>query len=328
MSSSLYAKLIESLSNSSQPSISYKTRLRVLQYDPASAEMRLIQQQIACSQVVTQLLSERLCDGTLPRHAYQKWRGAHWVLAQLVELEYPPGDESLSPLQEQAFDWYFENKKKYEPKILIQGRYRRCASQPGNILYYSLKLGLLDPRLETIASDLLRYQWQDGGWNCDRKPSASHSSFVETWIPIRALALYNQTIHSTEIDSRVDRACEHLLERSLFLRKSTGEVIDPDYLQLTYPDFYIYTILSGLKAIQQAGFEYEPRCSLALDLLESKFIPDQGWRLEKKYYHHNLDNINRCSPVRWEDTRFGKGNQFLSVEILSILQNAGRLQVK
>ena len=62
----------------------------------------------------------------------------------------------------------------------MEGRYRRCGSQQGNALRSMVRLGLADERADKLAERLLHWQWPDGGWNCDRNPSADTSSFMET----------------------------------------------------------------------------------------------------------------------------------------------------
>src|ERR671937_389507 len=71
---------------------------------------------------------------------------------------------------------------------LMRGRYRRCASQQGNALRSVIALGIEDDRVDALVERLLRWQWPDGGWNCDRKPDADTSSFHETWLPTIGLA--------------------------------------------------------------------------------------------------------------------------------------------
>jgi len=140
------------------------------------------------SPLVTALLFECDKSGVPPFKPYTKWYGSHWILAVLADMCCPPGDQRLRPLQDQSLRWLFPDDP---PRALIvNGRVRRCASIDGNALYYSLKLGLgaeLNTRLE---ERLLDWQWPDGGWNCDRRPEASNSSFMESLIPMRALALY------------------------------------------------------------------------------------------------------------------------------------------
>jgi hypothetical protein len=43
------------------------------------------------------------------------------------------------------------------------------------------RLGLVDDsRVQYLAESLIDWQWPDGGWNCDKRPSANHSSFYES----------------------------------------------------------------------------------------------------------------------------------------------------
>jgi len=63
----------------------------------------------------------------------------------------------------------------------MQGRYRRCASQQGNALYFLTKLGLIDQfAADRLVERLLHWQWPDGGWNCDKNPQADSSSIMQT----------------------------------------------------------------------------------------------------------------------------------------------------
>jgi hypothetical protein len=55
----------------------------------------------------------------------------------------------------------------------INGRWRRCACQKGGAVYSLLKLGLEDSRVEQLVQLLLKWQWPDGGWNCDKHTESS-----------------------------------------------------------------------------------------------------------------------------------------------------------
>jgi len=50
----------------------------------------------------------------------------------------------------------------------INGRERRCASQEGNALGYILKLSHMDERTDELVERLILWQWEEGGWNCDK----------------------------------------------------------------------------------------------------------------------------------------------------------------
>ena len=161
--------------------------LLYLDHLPAnSAEVRQAQARLQETALVRQLLSDQNESGLIPFHPYNKWFGAHWVLACLADLGYPPGDERLRLLLDQCYTWLLS--REHESRIItLEGRVRRCASQEGNCVYYSLALGLADERTQQLAERLLRWQWADGGWNCDKRPAAHVSSFNETWLPLRGL---------------------------------------------------------------------------------------------------------------------------------------------
>jgi hypothetical protein len=61
----------------------------------------------------------------------------------------------------------------------------------GNAVWSLTVLGLVDERTEELVDRLLRTQWPDGGWNCDGNPKALNSSFMESLLPLRALALHS-----------------------------------------------------------------------------------------------------------------------------------------
>ena len=134
------------------------------------------------------------------------------MLTCLADLEYPPGDATLQPLMEQVYAWLLSRQHTDSIKT-IAGRVRRCASMEGNALYASLCLGLADERSDELAARLMRWQWPDGGWNCDRKPNASHSSFHETLIPLRALNLYAKQSGDPRVGQVVQEAAEVFLQR-------------------------------------------------------------------------------------------------------------------
>src|SRR5207253_11442826 len=118
---------------------------------------------------------------------------------------------------------------------IIEERARRCASQEGNALYATLALGLADERAEQLAANLIRWQWPDGGWNCDRSPDACHSSFHVSVLPLRALALHATVTGSDESRRAAERAAEVLLKRKMFRRESDGSIIHPDLVPPHYP---------------------------------------------------------------------------------------------
>jgi hypothetical protein len=315
---------VDQLLASDEPSIRYKTRIKVLGCDSVSRDAFGWRQEVRESRRVQALLSERERDGTIGLRPYSKWRGAHWVLVSLADIGYPPGDEDLAPLREQVLGWLLSDRHERTIRC-IDGRVRRCASQEGNALHALLVLGLADERCEELAQRLMTWQWPDGGWNCDIRPKAVHSSFMESLIPLRALALYSRMTASGRAYLAARRAAEVFLKRRLFRAQSDGSIIADDFVRLHYPCYWHYDILFGLKVMVEVGLIHDPRCADALDLLESKRLPDGGFPAEGKYYRATGRGPSGRSQVDWGGTSRRRMNEFVTVDALHVLKASGRL---
>ena len=331
--------VIERLLASPEPSIRWKTRVHVLGESPTSRPVRALQREIRDSPRVRRLLSGRNAAGRLApvRNVYDKWRGAHWVLATLADLGYPPGDRSLAPLRDQVLEYWLrpqyyreftvEKKSQVYRQMgvpIMQGRHRRCASQQGNALWSVLTLGLADARAGQLVERLLHWQWPDGGWNCDRNPAASHSSFMESILPLRALARTARETGDPQAGQAAERAAEIFLKRNLFKRQRDGAVMRPGFVELHYPLYWHYDLLHGLKVIAEAGLVGDPRCKDALDLLETKRLPDGGWPAEKRFYRTTGKAASGAERVDWGGASKRRTNEWVTVDALHVLRAAGR----
>ena len=169
------------------------------------------------------------------------------MLAALAELGYPEGDESLEPECNEVLDTWL-SASFYEAFVthtkagaygrsgvpVIDGRSRRCASQQGSALLSVTRLGLVDhDRADALVERLVHWQWPDGGWNCDKRPEASMSSIFETVLPMRGLAAHASATNDERARQAAGRAAEVLLERRLVFRRSTGELIHPEFAGCT-----------------------------------------------------------------------------------------------
>ena len=317
-------EIITQLAESEEPSIRYKwlTGFRALAVDdPAVLATR---QQVKASTRTEQMLEGRMDDGKFPWHAYAKWRGAFWTLLLLEDLGYPAGDASLRPLLDQVLEWLLDaDRLKRIP--LIEGRWRQCALQESSAVLTSIRLGLPDPRIDQLVELILKWQWPDGGWNCDKKPAASHSSFYETWIPLRAMNAYAVASGDKRAADCAERAAEVFLSHRLFLRKNGDGVMDQGFTQLAYPAYWHYDILVGLQVMSEIGRLSNPRCKEALDLLESKCLPGGGFAAEKRYYKVTQKAISGVSLVNWGPVSKKKMNEFVTVRALTVLHQAGRI---
>ena len=126
------------------------------------------------------------------------------------------------------------------------------------------------------------------------------------------------------------RAAEVFLRRRLFRRVSDGRIINAEFVLLHYPLYYHYDFLGGLKAMTQIGCIGDPRCIEALELLEHKRLPDGGWPAEKRFYRTPTKTTARTMTsnvdyVKWGETSKRRLNEWVTVDALSVLRAAGRL---
>jgi hypothetical protein len=281
-----------------------------------------------------------LIAGVFPGSVYAKWHGAHWVLADLADLDYPAEARELSGLRDRVADhwlgpgFYLEYEARSEGNAygregvpVIEGRHRRCGSQQGNALRSMVRLGLADERADQLAERLLHWQWPDGGWNCDRNPSADTSSFMETLTPMRGLAAYALWRRDEKAASAARAAAEVFLARDLFRRRLDGSPMNPSFLKLHRPLYWHYDILGGLVAMAELNLLVDPRCDAALDLLESKRLGDGGWPAEAKFYSTSEKAPSNTSAVDWGGTGSKRMNPWVTVQALSVLVKAGRLKL-
>ena len=334
--------VVDALLRSPEPSVRWKTRVRVLGERPTSKASRALQQEVRASPRASALLSrrEQLGRAGTARQVYYKWQGLHWVLASLADLGYPPGDDGLHPIRDRVLDFWlgpgffreFEASTKaaaYRQRgvPVMRGRYRRCASQQGNALYSVVRLGIADDRADALVERLLHWQWPDGGWNCDRDPSADTSSFMETLTPMLGLSAYARARRKPAAASAARRAAEVFLTRRLFKRASDGRVIRPDFVALHYPLYWHYDILGGLEAMAELGLIRDPRCVDALDLLEEKRLPDGGWPAERRHYTVSPNAMKaNADSVDWGGTSARRMNEWVTADALAVLRAAGRLR--
>ena len=333
--------IVEQLMNSDDPCVRYRTLVDVCGMSPASPQASKLRKAIRSSSRVERMLSPRGQNGRLPG-VYDKYTGAHWALADLADIGYPTGDTSLIPLRDQVYEKWLapahtaerivereSARYKSRPGVpIIDGRARRCASQEGNALYATLALGLADERADQLAANLIRWQWPDGGWNCDRKTAARTSSFHETLLPLRGLVWHAKQTRSTASQEAVERSANFLLNRRLFRRLHDGSIIRDSFLSLRYPHYWVYDILIALKVIVEAGFIGDPRCQEALDVLESKRLADGGWRAEGKHYRVVDEPTHGGTLVEWGPVSRKKVmNPFVTLDALYVLRAAGRLTI-
>jgi hypothetical protein len=160
--------------------------------------------------------------------------------------------------------------------------------------------------VESVVARLLDEQLEDGGWNCEAENGSVRSSFHTTINVLEGLLAHERaTRGSEESVAARRRGEEYLLERKLFRRKSTGEVVNPAWLEFSFPTRWHYDVLRGLEYFSSVGDMPDKRMQEAIDLLRSKQQPDGTWLLENTHpgkVHFALEDGD-SRPSRWNTLR-------------------------
>jgi hypothetical protein len=165
--------------------------------------------------------------------------------------------------------------------------------------------------IQRIIDRLLGEQLPDGGWNCEAPHNSTRSSFNTTICVLEALLEYELASGSNTVTEARLRGQEYLLERRLFRRRSTGEVIERDregetaFTRFAFPTWWHYDVLRGLEYLRRAGVTPDERVAEAIDLVASKRDGDGRWPLEVRYPGEMPVEIDEGEgrPSRWNTLR-------------------------
>ncbi len=312
------------------PVVDYKASL-LAGLDPASPEAAALQSRIPTSPIARSLLMVLDQDAKTLQHTYRKWQGPHWTLTCLALIDYPPGDKDLVPLVQRVHDWMFSRHFLEQPHTEIKpgkaDRVRHCASMDGNAIWYSVRLGLEEDRTRDLVDRLIGWQWPDGGWNCDRNPGATHSSFQESLIPARGLWAYGQAHDYPPARAAAERVAELVLARRLLWRQSDDSLITPAWDGRPGPDrihypVQFFDVLFALQVMADLGRLDDPRCADALALLEAKRLPDGGFPLEAPNARTSEELVSRGSYADWGPSGRGVSNPLVTLASLAVLNAA------
>ena len=235
----------------------------------------------------------------------QDWTDTFHVLELLRRLGLDPKSEQAQRavgLVREHITWRdptFETP--WADHRFFQGEVEPCIN--GNVVSTGVYFGV---DMMPLVERLLGEQLPDGGWNCEVENGATVSSFGTTINVLEALLAHERMLGgAAEVRAARRRGEEYMLERRLFRRKSTGEVIDPTWLKFSFPTWYFYDILRGLDYLREAGGTADERVAEAIGIVKGNRDPDGRWPLQN--VHEGKIDIQmddgEGQPSRWNTLR-------------------------
>ena len=233
-----------------------------------------------------------------PRGNGQPWTATAYCLVSLYDFGIDPHNERVR----RAVAMVRENCRwEHAGQPFFSGEVEPCIN--GMTVVLGVYFG---QNVDGVVARLLGEQLADGGWNCEAENGSVRSSFHTTIRVLEGLLAHERaTGGSPESIAARRRGEEYLLERDLFRRKSTGAVIDPAFLQFSFPTRWHYDVLRALEYFRSTGNPPDPRMNEAIDLLRSKQQPGGAWLLENTHpgaLHFALEEGDG-RPSRWNTLR-------------------------
>jgi len=271
----------------SDPSIRWQV-LRDLADAPAD-EVRAERARVAREGVGAQLLALQAADG--------RWGGAAWnhgwnstmhVLWLLRHLGLDPASAEARRavgLVRAHVTWQGCGPPECDGNRFFEGEVEPCIN--GQVAAAGAYFG---EDVRGIIDRLLTEQLSDGGWNCEAPNGSTRSSFNTTICVLEALLEHERAGRGTpDVTAARHRGQEYLLERRLFRRRSTGEVIERDrkggagWTRFAFPPWWHYDVLRGLEYLRSAGVTSDERAAEAIELVALKRDGNGRWPLETRY---------------------------------------------
>ncbi len=275
--------------------------------DLLGVEKRELQNRIAKEGWGQKFLSKRNSNGHWGDRFYQpKWISTHYTLLDLRNLNLPQNNKTVR----ETIESVLQNGKAADGGISLGPSTLQhsdiCVN--GMFLNYASYFNTPEKKLQSIVDSILNEIMPDGGFNCRSiRSGAKHSSFHTTISVLEGLTEYQKAGHTYQIDrikSAKESAMEFILQHQLFLSDRTGQIINKDFLKLTYPCRWKYDILRAMDYFQYAEVEWDDRMKAAINVLYEKRNKEGTWNLAAAHpglVHFSMEKAGK--PSRWNTLR-------------------------
>jgi hypothetical protein len=157
-------------------------------------------------------------------------------------------------------------------------------------------------RSDRLVDRLLSEQLADGGWNCEAERGSVRSSFHTTICVLEGLLAYEQAFGGTPpVTNARRRAQEYLIERRLLRRLSTGDIIEPAWMQFAFPPLWHYDVLRALDYLRAAGVQPDARIEEAVAIVLERRQSRGRWLLDLRHRNTLHEELAGAvgAPNRW-----------------------------
>jgi hypothetical protein len=274
--------------------------------DLLGSEKRNLQQQIESTGWGVKFLSKRKPNGHWGQRFYQpKWISSHYTLLDLRNLCISPDN----PLIKESIDLIVDNEKGPDGGILPIGLDQKCdVCLNGMFLNYASYFKTEEKKLQSIIDFILAQRMYDGGFNCQsNRKGTRHSSLHSTLSVLEGITEFENKGFKYRLDELLiakQSSTEFILIHKLFISDRTGEVINKDFLKLSFPGRWRYDILRALDYFQFAGVDYDERMTDAIKILLKKRTKENIWKLQANHpgqLHFHMEKVGK--PSRWNTLR-------------------------
>jgi len=275
--------------------------------DLLGSDKKNLQTRIAKEGWGAKILSKRNPDGQWGDRFYQpKWISTHYTLLDLRNLNLPSNNEVV----QETIELVLQNNLADDGGIQLGPSTSEhsdvCVN--GMFLNYASYFKTPEKKLHSIIDSILNEIMPDGGFNCrTTRSGATHSSLHSTISVLEGFTEFQKagyTYKKAEIISAQKSSIDFILLHQLFLSDRTGQIINKDFLKLTYPCRWKYDILRAMDFFQYAGIEWDDRMKAAIDVLESKRNNEGSWNMPAAHpgqVHVNMEKAGK--PSRWNTLR-------------------------
>ncbi len=286
--------------------------------DLLGSDKKKLQIRIANEGWGSKILSKRNSDGHWGDRFYQpKWISTHYTLLDLRNLNLPSNNEIV----QETIELVLQNNLADDGGIQLGPSTSQhsdiCVN--GMFLNYASYFKTPEKKLHSIIDSILNEIMPDGGFNCrTTRSGAKHSSLHSTISVLEGFTEFQKTgftYRKKEISDVIKTALEFILMHRLFLSDHTGQIIDNNFLKLTYPCRWKYDILRAMDYFQYAGIKWDNRMTEALAHLNKKQNKDGSWNVHAAHsgqVHVIMEKAGK--PSKWNTLRMLRIKKHFEIE--------------